>query len=409
MTPGGIGIRKLFFGAQAKQRFLRELWALEVLRGTAARVPEIMAIDVNMLILTTTFIGVDLEQELTAHGARLTGAEIRERLGKTPTSSDIFNEYINEGARFIAELPPAFVESIHQQMRIVHQHGVRLYDIKYGNVAIHYQTGLAYLIDFDAAILSKKPQSRAFLVERDRDTEKFNDAFGTSYLTYNRIRNILRKGSFPAADKLYASTYIGHGLRIGPLWDRTTGFGRWHFILKRTLRLSNGARVLSLGSNNASIELHLLREGAEEVIAYEQDENYAAQGRFLADACEWADNRDYRLQYVLADMQEGVQADGKFDCALALCSLYYLPAEEMHRVACAVAKLSPRFLLQCNVRQEIGREDPDQYRRASVEFAVELLRKAGFSSISVTAPKGYSRPLVQGLTQPQNFRGENLC
>lgn len=396
MIPRGIGVRKQFFGAQAKQRFLRELWALELLRGTAARVPEIMAIDVNALTLTTTFIGVDLEQVLTTKGARLTGAEIRERLGKNPTFLDIFNEYISEGARFMAEFPPAFVESIHQQIRIAHQHGVRLYDIKYGNVAVHYKTGRAYLIDFDAAVLCKKPRSRAFLIERDRDIEKFNIAFGTRYLTHNRIRNTLRERSFPAADKLYASTYIGHGLHIGPLWDRTTGFGRWHFILKHKLRLPKGARVISLGSNNASIELHLLREGAEEIIAYERDENYAAQGRFLAAACEWAENRDYRLQYVLADMQEAVRAEGKFDCALALCSLYYLPEEDMHRVARALAMLSPRFLLQCNVREEIGREEPDQYRRASVEFAVDLLREAGFTSITVTAPKGYSRPLVQG-------------
>jgi len=56
-----------------------------------------------------------------------------------------------------------------------------------------------------------------------------------------------------------------------------------------------------------------------------------------------------------------------------------------------------------------GREEPDQYRRSSVEFAVDLLRDAGFSSITVTAPTGYSRPLVQGLTQLQNFKGENLC
>jgi O-antigen/teichoic acid export membrane protein/tRNA A-37 threonylcarbamoyl transferase component Bud32 len=396
MTPLGIGVRKQFIGAQAKQRFLRELWALEVLRGTAVRVPEIMKIDVNTLMLTTTFIGVDLEQVLTTKGARLAGEEIRERLGKTPTSSDVFNEYIKEGARFIVELLPAFVESIHQQMRIAHQHGVRFYDIKYGNVAVHYKTGLAYLIDFDAAALYKKPRSRAFLIERDRDTEKFNLAFGTSYLTYNRIRNILRKGEFPAADRLYASAYIGHGLHIGPLWDRTTGFGRWHFILKQKLRLPKGARVLSLGTNNVSIELNLLREGAAEVIAYERDENYAAQGRFLAAACEWADNQEYRLRYVLADMQEAVNAEGKFDCALALCSLYYLPEEEMRKVARAVAKLSPCFLLQCNVREDIGREEPDQYRRASVEFAVDLLRDAGFSSITVTTPTGYSRPLVEG-------------
>ena len=79
MTPRGIGIRKQFFGAEAKQRFLRELWALEALRSTAARVPEIMRIDVHALTLVTTFIGIDLEQILTNKGARLTGTEIREK------------------------------------------------------------------------------------------------------------------------------------------------------------------------------------------------------------------------------------------------------------------------------------------------------------------------------------------
>jgi hypothetical protein len=121
---------------------------------------------------------------------------------------------------------------------------------------------------------------------------------------------------------------------------------RFRTILKHKFLLPKGARVLSLGSNNSSIELHLLREGAEEVIAYEHDENYASQGRFLAAACEWADNRKFRLQYILADMQEAVQAEGKFYCFLTLCSLYYLPEEEMRRVTHDVVKLSPLFLLQ---------------------------------------------------------------
>ena len=45
-------------------------WALEVLRKTAARVPEVVQIDVHALTLVTTFIGVDLEQVLTTNGAR---------------------------------------------------------------------------------------------------------------------------------------------------------------------------------------------------------------------------------------------------------------------------------------------------------------------------------------------------
>lgn len=395
-TPRGICVRKRFFGAQAKLRFLRELQALETLRETEARVPEVVRMDVDALTLDTTFVGVDMEQVLTTHGARLTGAEIRERLCGNANCLDIFDEYIREGARFAAALPRDFVESIYQQVRIAHRHGIRLHDIKYGNVAAHCGTGLPYLIDFDAAVLCRKPRSRAFLVERDRDTEKFNQAFGTSFLTYDRLRKILKENAFPAADELYASTYIGHGLRVGPLWDRTTGFGRWHFILRKAMRLAEGARVLSLGSNNASIELLLLRSGASEVVAFERDENYAAQGRFLAAACEWADNREYRLRYVLAEMQESVKIGETFDCAMALCSLYYLPEEDMRRVAGSVARMSPQFYLQCNVQEGIGREERDQYRRASLEFAVELLRDAGYSSVTIAAPKGYSRPLVRG-------------
>lgn len=36
-----------------------------------------------------------------------------------------------------------------------------------------------------------------------------------------------------------------------------------------------------------------------------------------------------------------------------------------------------------------------EYRRASVEFAVDLLRDSGFTSVVTTAPRGYSRPLVE--------------
>lgn len=154
---------------------------------------------------------------------------------------------------------------------------------------------------------------------------------------------------------------------------------------------------MSLGSNNGSIELHLLREGVDEIVAYEADDEYAAQGRFLTAACECVDNREYRLRYVVGDMRQAAWAEGRFDFVVALCSLYYLPEEDMHGIGVAIANKSSKFILQCNVRMDIGREDPDQYRRASVEFATDLLREVGFSSIAVIAPRNYSRPLVEGV------------
>ena len=398
MMSGAIYIRKEYQGENPKHRLVNETRVLERLRESGARVPEVIALDTNALVLTMTFLlGTDLERLLETKGARLTGSAVRERLGGSPTYQEIFSEYLREGAQFSKELDPDLVAQIHEQVQIAHRHGVELYDIKYGNIIIHRDSKLPYLMDFDSAQIYRKPKGLAFLIERDRDIERFNIAFGTSFLTYDRIKEKLKKRTFPAADILYASTYIGHGLRIGPLWDRTTGFGRWHYIIKRSLHFVKGSRLLSLGPNNASIEIHLLRAGAvKEVVVYERDKDYASQGQFLLAACEWADNAKYNLRYVLADMQEAVNVEGGFDCAMALCSLYYLSEHDMRRVVEAISKRSPRFILQCNIREGIGREESDQYRRASQEFAIELLRGAGFDDISITAPKGFSRPLVEG-------------
>ena len=38
----------------------------------------------------------------------------------------------------------------------------------------------------------------------------------------------------------------------------------------------------------------------------------------------------------------------------------------------------------------------ETYRKASVEFAVEMLEQAGFADRQIIAPPGYSRPLVIG-------------
>jgi len=110
---------------------------------------------------------------------------------------------------------------------------------------------------------------------------------------------------------------------------------------------------------------------------------------------------NWAVRYIISppNSEEAMKDDGDFDCVLALCSLYYLPEEDMLCVVRAMAERSPRFVFQCNIREGIGREESDQYRRASKEFAIYLLHEAGYSSINVTAPKGYLRPLVQGFMQ----------
>lgn len=45
----------------------------------------------------------------------------------------------------------------------------------------------------------------------------------------------------------------------------------------------------------------------------------------------------------------------------------------MSSFAVANAKRCPRIVFLCNIREEIGREESDQYRRASKEFTIDLL------------------------------------
>ena len=138
MMPKGVAVLKRYFGNHAKNRFLAELSALERLRGSGARVPEILQIDVDTPELVETFIpGKDLERVLESMGAQLTGEATRERLGGNPSEQEIFDSYIAEGAHFATKLAPGIIEEIHEQLRIIHRNGVEVYDFKYGNVIIH--------------------------------------------------------------------------------------------------------------------------------------------------------------------------------------------------------------------------------------------------------------------------------
>ncbi len=400
-TPTAIIVRKRFFGPDAERRFLRSVQTLERLRGSPANVPELLAVDLPRLQFDESFIlGTDLSQILTRLGAKLTGAAGWARVGPRATLRDLHKDYVREGALFASTLPPAEREAIWAQLLEIHRAGIIVGDLTYNNIVIHRDTGEPYFIDFCGARFNPRFQSRGHLVDRDRDVAALNAMLSTDFPTYRGLRTALAQRTFPASAKTYGSAYIGHGLRLGDLWDRSIGFGRWHHILKDALSNPAGRRFLSVGANSASIELHLLREGAEEVVAFEHDPDYIAQGRFLLGAFGWADNRAYRLRYIADDMRQvAALPEDRFDTALALCSLYYLPDDAIAEVVTGLADRAGRILIQCNVRQDLGRSDPDEYRRASVDFAVDVLSKAGCHDLEVKAPAGYSRPLVFGSTR----------
>src|SRR5690606_775372 len=151
------------------------------------------------------------ERCLEAHGAGLTGAVLRARLGPGATDRAIEEAYFEEGRRVVQSLPADLINETVKQVKTAHRSGVLLSDIKYGNVIIHRDTGLPYLTDFDGARVSERSSSASFSIERDREIERVNRCFGTSLLTFDRIRQRLATGEYPASDRSYSSFYVGHG------------------------------------------------------------------------------------------------------------------------------------------------------------------------------------------------------
>lgn len=400
-TGEGLVVRKCLFGPQADRRFIREVRALQRLAREGVRAPRVLDLDPDSLTITLPYLGRTLEQDLLDAGAVLTGLALGKRAGRTLSDLEVFEAYNAEGAQVFSDTNPELGDHVLALVKSMHQAGVTVRGLSYSNVVIS-EAGELSIIDFDAATVHRRPKSIACLIDRDRDIESFNAAFGGSAWTRRRLKAAIADGR-DGLGQPYAPAYIGRGIAFGRLANPSSGFGKWHFVLRGVLRRGiQGASVLSVGTNNSAIELELLRNGAERAVCYELDPQFAAQARFLRDAFEWADNTTYNLEVRNGSMERVSEEHARFDLALALCSLYYLPADRMITVAKHLASLARSVVLQCNISQGIGRDDDDQYRRASVEFATDLLAEIGLASIRRLLPARYSRPLVIGTSPSVN-------
>lgn len=381
-----------------KKAFISELSTLHSLSLAGCDVPAIIDVDFKNLQISTSFIpGYTVQEMLAQHGALIRDRDIKKDMHlMSLTSKDRVRFYLKEGKRTLPSvINSQLIDKVYLLMKKSHEVGIELYDIKYGNVIIEKTTGKPFLIDFDSTRRYSNLRSKTFAIQRDRDIEKFNLFFNADKLTYQRIKDKIAHNDIPGIDNLYAPVYFGYGLRIGSLWDVNTGYGRWHFILKDCLLPLGGKRILSLGTNCAFNEIQMLRYGAKEVIGFEIDEQWIAQGLFFKEAFEWADNVSYNFKYIKEDMAKLPSLNlGKFDMVIALCSLYYIDDEDMVKVVEHVSSITNIFIVQCNNRRGIGRDDDHSYEKASVEYNMELLQQAGFSKIKVVSPKGYSRPIL---------------
>lgn len=395
---GLLAIRKNYRGT--KFHFIREIEALDRLARAGCNVPAILHIDFDNLTLFLSFIpGKVLREELAKRGAKIRDRDVEDNGNLTKHEARVQRLRRIEEARrqLTGVIDSDFVKECFQQIRLAHRAGVTGLDIKYGNVIIETFSKKPFFIDFENVVIFENQESLIFRNYRDQDIDTFNLHFAIQYLHRKELEGRIKERSFLSAKKWYAPVYIRDGLRIGQLWDVDSGFGRWHFILKNNFPPIQNRRVLDLGANNGFNALQMLRDGAKEVVAIERAEEYIQQALFLKEAFEWADNREYSLQYYQCDMREVPKLSlGPFDFAIALCSLYYLPKKDIRSLIQHVSEITDTFVLQCNIERDIGRGDPETYEKAAVEFAVNALQANGFPSTKVIAPKGYVRPLVIG-------------
>jgi hypothetical protein len=395
LFDGFVAIKKEYIGDRTS--FLNELIGLHKASQAGCNAPKILDIDFDKLIITFSFItGKNLREMIALAGGIIRDHDIQKNHTLMSLSlKNRWNNYLEEGRKYITEvIDSKQIDEIFIELKKLHSVYLELYDIKYGNVIIERITKTPYLIDFDSSIKYNSTLG-LFRSMMDRDIEKFNKFFIQDKLTYKRLKERIRTRDIPYYNKLYAPVYLGHGLRIGNIWDINVGHGRWNFILKKSLPKLSGKRILSLGANNGYNEMQMIRHGASEVIGIERDVEYIDQGNFLKEAFEWADNKFHNFKYINIDMQNiPTKKLGSFDLVTAFCSLYYLDDNTIRNLVSYVNTITDVLILQCNVRRNIGRDDLNQYKRASLEYNINVAKENGFPEIEVIAPYGYSRPLI---------------
>lgn len=404
VKDGYVGIKKDYKGN--KQFFLNEITALYHLNRNGCRVPSVLDVDFDKLIITTSFIvGDALRTRLSREGAALLDRDVNGRadFGEL-TEEQIEYRCIQEGRRVLDKtIEPCVAESIFTVLKKMHALRFIWNDVKYGNIIIEQKSGEPYLIDFNSTRYCPKLVKGCFDILRDEEIEKFNNHFGAKKLTRKRLSEILDRVK---ENDIYAPVYFGPGLSMGNVLGDASGYGRWQYMLKDSLPSVSGKRILDLGSNNASIAMQLLRHGAREVVGIELCDKYIEQGSFVKEGFEYIDSRYYAFRYVVADMKEIESMDlGGFDMVLALCSLYYLDDSSIERTVKYLSALTDIFVLQCNIDPDSDRPDSHSYEKASIRYAEKALKGNGFPFTRTVSPYGYSRPLVIGAKREELLFG----
>jgi SAM-dependent methyltransferase len=301
-------------------------------------------------------------------------------------------------------LSPKHISALASELDRLHAAGVTGFDVALGNLRVTELSDVVRLRNFNGVTLHSS-RNTAFALARDRDRVRFNATYGQNVLTEKSAREVLAgvtsRANYEAPiSEWYGAIDFGYGLTVGQIWSVDTGTGRWDYLNSKVMTpLVAGLRVLDLGSNNGVLPMMMLRIGAREVVGLEYSREHVEAAKVVHRLFEWRDLRSYRFTLhnwnMLAVLTENL---GFFDVVSALCSLYYLPAQEMQSVVRRAAELAPTMVLQANIESPPSQAQEGQagIRTSSVEFLHGLLARNGFPDVEVHAPAGFSRPLLVG-------------
>lgn len=325
-----------------------ELLALHALRGITG-VPRIVAVQLHPRIIYQSFIaGTNLGSMMASHGA------------SDRVQDEVSVEYWGGGrsgatavavartaalAALEASVPPDTVTKLHRLMDRIHQSGVTITDVKYGNVLM--VGGEPHFCDFDRAAVYRRNNWRC-VKHRANDRTMFNYFFGADALTERTFR-AAEAGLRAERPQLFTDRmYYGQGYAGAGDGSLSRGSGFWRYLRPHLPELA-GKRILDLGGHSGIFALEMLRAGAQRVTLCEPDPVVARLARLSHRWLEFVDNRHYEFEVLDGQALDVVDSNrAGFDIATAFRGLPPgKPEEVAHRVrglsrgiACLVLRAS---------------------------------------------------------------------
>jgi hypothetical protein len=234
--------------------------------------------------------------------------------------------------------------------------------------------------------------SLAFAAARDADRREFNQVFGASVLTEATARAAvaaLERRASPSHDESPAFD-VGFATDPGMAVDANNPWDAFNRDIVGPLVA--GKRVLTLGTDNGSLPVTLLRSGAANVVAIESAAEIAELARLHAQILSWRTIRPYPLTILSGDLRQFLAPSvDRYDIVMAL-ALYRLPPDDMAQIVRKAAAMDAVLVLQANEMLESGHPGKtlDLHR---------MMRDNGYFDLAVHTPAGFSRPVLIGSTE----------